>query len=96
MNIHHIKGKTVVLFHAKWCLPSSEMLKKIQSLPLNLLLVDVEKEPEFTRAMDIRAVPTIKLMNGAIEYGTLVGNGSLDAIKLFLETRIPGILTNPA
>lgn len=61
-----LKGKSIVMFWAEWCGPCQMTKPGVTELGeegVNVILIDVDKNQELSKAEGISAVPTIKLFN---------------------------------
>jgi thioredoxin 1 len=63
---------TVVVFVARWCLPSQNLVRSLQKIegtfPLNVQVIDVEQNPELAARFGVRGIPTTMVVkDGAVE-----------------------------
>jgi len=78
-------------FQADWCLPCQTMGKSLKEVMKNinnieLVKVDIDKEPDMARTYQIRSIPTLVLIKEGNIIGKMVGAKSVNEIKAFLQT----------
>ena len=76
-------------FSGTWCASCQRMKPTVERAVndlgnIELVEVDVDKEPNLSREFQVRSIPMLVLLNEDGVLGTLVGNRSLEDIKKFL------------
>lgn len=80
----------IIKFEADWCGPCKMLtgvLDKMPDLP-EIEVVNVDNDPDTTKLMNIRGIPTLVFVNDDYEelgrkVGVMTADVILDAIKLF-------------
>ena len=84
----------VLVFYADWCEASGMILPFLEGLSitasswLGVGKVNVETQPELTRAWDVRAAPTIMLFDKGRRLATKVGAIGETKFFAFLEAHL--------
>lgn len=78
-------------FQGTWCIPCQKIRpfvkEAVESVGnVELIVVDVDKEPDMARAYKVRSIPMLVLVKGDNIIGTMVGAKSANEIKAFLQT----------
>lgn len=83
-TLEKLSGKVVVKFGAEWCSPCKTLDPLLVKLSetVNVITVDVDESPELSDEFNIRAVPTVFL----IENGEVVDRKSGGMTKSSLDT----------
>jgi thioredoxin 1 len=83
----------VLKFGASWCGPCTTMepiIKKVISeiKDINLISIDVDKEPDTAREYGIKSIPALVLLDNENKIiKSLIGSASTDQIKKFLSKK---------
>jgi thioredoxin 1 len=77
-------------FNAGWCSPSKTMApiikEAIKSVDnVELIVVDVDKEPDLARTFKVRSIPMLVLVKDDEVIKTMVGLRSVKEVKEFLQ-----------
>lgn len=86
---------TLVDFYADWCAPCKRLKPTIQKLKneyigkCNVIMVDVEKNPEYTYEYQVRSIPRIMLFKN----GEIVENSIIDRTERGLKRIIQSNIT---
>ena len=80
----------IKFFNAKWCGPCKQMKPHIDELiseGYSIQEIDVDEQPELAKQFNVRAYPTLYLVNGEdkIEYNNRVNKNNL---KEFLNNNL--------
>lgn len=61
-----MKNEMVYLFTAKWCQPCNQLKTRLLAKDLldKINVIDVDELPDFTKANNVRSVPTILYKDG--------------------------------
>jgi len=78
-------GTTVVVFVARWCLPSQNLVRSLQEIDLvsalNVQVIDVDAHPEVAAGFGVRGLPTTMVVkDGAVE-ATRLGDLPLHRLR---------------
>ena len=82
----------VVDFWATWCAPCKALNPVLEQLAteyagkVKFVKVDVEAEPDLANKYQVRAVPTLLVMQGGVVKKQLVGGQSKEKLKAALES----------
>lgn len=82
----------VVDFWATWCAPCKALNPVLEALAteyagkVKFVKVDVEAEPDLANKYQVRAVPTLLVMQGGVVKKQLVGGQSKEKLKAALES----------
>jgi len=70
------QGDVLVLFFARWCLPSRQLMVTLESTELGLAVyaVDIDVEPELHSECRVFCVPTLILFRDGREVSQKLGN----------------------
>lgn len=78
----------LIIFSASWCGPCKAMAPAVEELksqyPDNVTKYDIDAEQELRDTFEIRAVPTIILLDSKIIVGRKTGSMSAKALEDFL------------
>jgi thioredoxin 2 len=82
-------------FWAPWCAPcrivapAVEKLSQERAGDLKVVKVNTDLAPGLQERFGIRGIPTLILMNGARERDRVTGAMNVDALRQWLEQRVP-------
>lgn len=70
-------AKTIVYYSATWCQPCKIFGPVVEQFTkdnqINLVKVDVDKEPDLAKDDEITSVPTLIIFDGPLRIGSIVG-----------------------
>ena len=78
-------------FQVSWCSPCQKMKPFVKEAVestknVDLVVVDVDEEPDMARMFKVRSIPMLVLLKGEDVVGTMVGLRNVNEIKSFLKT----------
>lgn len=78
---------TLLKFSALWCGPCAQQEKILvgANLPIPIIAIDVDEQPELARKWRVRTLPTLILVEADLEKQRWVGTTDLARIKKQLE-----------
>jgi thioredoxin 1 len=81
------KGITLVDFYADWCGPCKQLAPTLDELSkeVEIVKIDVDKNPNDAGSMGVMSIPTLVLFKDGEPIDKLVGNKSLDELKIFVQ-----------
>ena len=75
-------------FFGSWCVPCKTLAPVLDAAldgtGIELIKVDVDKEPDMAREYKVRSIPFLVLLKGDDVIGTMVGVRPVEEIKKFL------------
>jgi thioredoxin 1 len=79
----------LLVFSGSWCIPCGKMHENISEAMksidgVEIVEVDVDKEPDMAREYKVRSIPFLALLKGDDVVGTMVGVRPVEEIKKFL------------
>lgn len=77
----------VLKFFATWCSPCKMLSATLENmnLPIEVIEVDIDKEPELAKKYNVRGVPTMVLISGDQEIRRFIGAGDMNRIQEFFK-----------
>jgi len=82
------QDKLLIMFSSEQCGPCRAMYPVIEKLKqeyANVISLDVSKNTELARSLDIRATPTIVIINNGFIQNVLLGSQSEGKLRSLLE-----------
>lgn len=84
----------VVDYWAPWCAPCGDVAPVVEAMAqayagrVRFVKLNVDENPEITRRMGIRGLPTLMLLNDGEVVNTRVGVQPREALTQWLESRL--------
>lgn len=77
----------VLKFFATWCSPCKMLSATLENmqLPVEVIEVDIDKDPEMAKKYGVRGVPTMVLISGEEEVRRFVGAGDMKSLQEFFK-----------
>lgn len=91
--IEEARGTGIIKFFATWCLPCRALnttlkSEEFESYSHTVFSVDVDLEPEICQMFNIKSVPTMVFLKDGVEAARMIGHGSVETIKEFIEKAV--------
>ena len=78
-------GKVLLQFTATWCGPCKTLTPFVEALNITKFKVDADDAPELLRKFNVRAVPTLVLLENGVEKSRKVGLIKKDDLESFIN-----------
>lgn len=80
--------KQLKIYSANWCQPCQQLKKTLSANDLNIPVttIDVDAWKDEAKADQVRAVPTLILLENGVEVKRTSGAKTLDQLKEFIKT----------